>query len=418
MTAAPTAGALNGLRVLDLSRVVAGPLCASLLGDLGADVIKVEGPRNPDESRSWFPPDVEQISVYFATVNRSKRAITVDLASEAGRDIIRNLVRVSDVVIENFTTGTLARMGLDYESLSQINPRIVLCSITGFGQSGPYRHLPGYDFVAQAMSGFVSQNGAPGEEATKAPIALADMLTGLHAMISVLAALQSRAVTGVGQHCDLSLLDSMTFSLLNLGTTFLNTGATPPRYGNQHQTLVPYQPFSTADQDVVIAVGNNAQFGQLCTLLGIPELTTDPRYAEVTARILNRDSLVPIVQRVVLGWNAADLIRELRAHRVPCGPVNTVAQLFDDPHVRARGAVQTVAHPTAGALHLLAAPFGLLGTPTEVSHAPPLFSEHTDEVLTELGYSAERRAVLREQGVVAPPTPARFPAPPSSSTDV
>ena len=399
------AGALDGVRVLDLSRVVAGPLCGSLLGDLGAEVIKVEGPRHPDETRGWHPPDVAGLGLYYAAVNRSKRAITLDLASGDGQRIVRELVAQSDVVLENFTTGTLERRGLGYASLREINPGIVLCSITGFGQTGPYRDLPGYDVIAQAMSGFVSQSGAPGSEATKAPIALADMLTGLHATISVLAALRARDRTGRGQHCDLSLLDSMSFSLLNLASTYLNTGVVPPRYGNAHQTLVPYQPFHTQDQDVVIAVGNTAQFRELCAVLGRDDLRDDPRYASSSGRITHREALIPEVQASVRGWSAEALIGELRSRRVPCGPVNTVAETFADPHVLARGLVQTVAHPGVGDLRLMTSPFGLTGTPSRIGSPPPEFSEHTDAVLGELGYADEAIAALRASGVIAPAGP-------------
>lgn len=400
MSATPTA--LAGIRVLDLSRVVAGPLCASLLGDLGAEVTKVEGPTHPDETRGWFPPDVSEVGVYFATVNRNKRAITVDLKTDAGRDIIRALVRQSDVIVENFTAGTLDRLGLGYAELRRINPGVVLCSITGFGQTGPDREQPGYDVLAQAMSGFSSMNGAPESEPTKAPIALADMLTGLHATIAIQAALRAREQTGVGQQLDLSLLDSMVFSLLNLGTTYLNTGEVPPRYGNQHQTLVPYQRFETRDHDIVVAVGNDAQFVRLCAELGTPALASDQRFASASGRIRHREILIPLVAAAIAERGAAELLTALRELRVPCGPVNSIPAVFAEPQVVARGLVQEVAHPVAGTLRLLGAPFGLDGGPTVVRRAPPLFSEHTDEVLTELGYTPEQLADLRTSGVIAP----------------
>lgn len=404
-TRTSAAGALEGLRVLDLSRVVAGPLCASLLGDLGADVIKVEGPQNPDETRGWHPPDVGGLSVYFATVNRSKRAITVDLKSAAGKRVILDLVRDSDVVIENFTTGTLSRLGLDYDELKRVNPRVILCSITGFGQTGPDRDQAGYDFIAQAMTGFVKMNGTPGGEGTKAPIALADLQAGLHATISVLAALRARDRTGEGQHCDISLLDSMAFSLLNLGTTYLNTDKVPPRYGNQHQTLVPYQSFATQDHDVIVAVGNDAQFARLCTTLGCSELSEDRRYRSASSRIVHRESLIPRIQSELLAWHSAELLRQLRLANVPCGPVNGIDDLFDEPQVAARKIVRTVPHPSAPALKLLAAPFGLTGTPVEISLTPPGFSEHTEDVLAEIGYSPAEIAQLRAVGVIAPTSP-------------
>lgn len=398
----PAQGALQGIRVLDLSRVVAGPLCASMLGDLGADVIKVEGPRNPDETRSWRPPEIGDMGVYFATVNRSKRAITVDLKAPQGIAVIRDLVRMSDVVIENFTTGTLDRLGLGYEALRTLNSRIILCSITGFGQTGPSQAQGGYDFIAQAMTGFVSMNGAPGDEGTKAPIALADLQAGMHATISVLAALQAREQTGEGQHCDISLLDSMAFSLLNLGTTYLNTGVVPPRYGNQHQTLVPYQSFATKDRDIIIAVGNDEQFARLCAVLECSEFAKDERYHDASSRIGHRKSLVCALQKRLRSWSAADILARLRSARVPCGPVNTVDQLFEEPQVAARGIVETVHRQGSPDLKLLAAPFGLRGTPVRISSGPPQFSEHTDAVLRELGYPDTAIDMLRSTGVIAP----------------
>ncbi len=397
---APTAGALAGVRVLDLSRVVAGPLCASLLGDLGADVIKVEGPNNPDETRGWLPPDVAGVGLYFASANRSKRAIAVDMKSPSGKAVILELVKSSDIVIENFTTGTLDRMGLGYTDLRAVNSQIILCSITGFGQTGPAHNEPGYDFIAQAMSGFVAMNGAPDSEGTKAPIALADLQAGLHATISILAALQARAATGRGQHCDISLLDSMTFSLLNLATTYLNTGEVPPRYGNEHQTLVPYQRFNTLDDSVIIAVGNDAQFARLCETLGCAELASDSRFNTASHRIRQRQELIPMLQTKLMRWPSAQLLASLREARVPCGPVNSVAQLFDEPQVRSRELVERVTAPGHPPLKLIASPLGLGDTPATISLPPPYFSEHTEEVLSELGYTPDAIDALRADGVI------------------
>ncbi|UTX51818.1 CaiB/BaiF CoA transferase family protein [Leucobacter aridicollis] len=395
-----TSGALAGIKVLDLSRVVAGPLCASLLGDLGADVIKVEGPNNRDETRGWLPPDVDGVGLYFASANRSKRAIAVDIKEPEGRTLILELAEQADIVIENFTTGTLDRLELGYQQLSAINAGIILCSITGFGQTGPARNEPGYDFIAQAMSGFVSMNGAPDAEGTKTPIAFADLQAGLHATISVLAALHARATTGRGQHCDISLLDSMSFSLLNLATTYLNTGEVPPRYGNEHQTLVPYQRFDTLDDSVIIAVGNDAQFTRLCEALGDAELARDSRFLTASQRISHRDQLIPVLQAQLLRWQSADLLTALREARVPCGPVNTVAQHFGDPQVTARGLVRSVSAPGHVSLKLLNSPLGLGDTPTRITLPPPHFSEHTDEVLAGLGYSPSAIRNLRDKGVI------------------
>ncbi|WP_077212269.1 CaiB/BaiF CoA transferase family protein [Bacillus dakarensis] len=393
--------ALQGIKILDLSRVVAGPVCTSMLGDLGADIIKVEGPDVVDETRTWFTSGQEEISLYYMAVNRNKRAMTVNLKTEQGIEIIKKLVKESDVVVENFKTGTMEKLGLGYEELKKINPRIIHCSITGFGHTGPYKQLPGYDFLAQAMSGFMSINGSPDGEPVKAGIAMADLFTGLNAVISILAALQARQHTGAGQHCDISLLDSMVASLLNIGTGFLNTGNLPKRYGNQHPTLVPYQNFKTKDYEMIIAVGNDQQFRRLCSILEMEELADDERFATAKGRSLNREDLVPLIQNGILLTKTADeWMTIFQNHNIPCGPINTLDRVFETKQVLERQMVQNVEHPTAGLVKLLGSPLKLSETPPAIERHPPLLGEHTREILLELGYRKEEIDSYLETGIV------------------
>jgi crotonobetainyl-CoA:carnitine CoA-transferase CaiB-like acyl-CoA transferase len=392
--------ALSGIKVLDLSRVVAGPTCTSMLGDLGADIIKVEGPEMPDETRGWFPPDVDGISLYFMAVNRNKRAITVNLKTEKGIEIIKKLLKEVDVVVENFKTGTMEKLGLGYENLKALNPKLIYCSITGFGHTGPYKNLPGYDFIAQGMSGFMSVNGAPDGEPTKAGNAYADLTTGLHATISILAALQARNHTGRGQHCDVSLLDSMVASLLNLGTGFLNTGKLPIRYGNQHPTLVPYQNFKTRDFEIIIAVGNDNQFERFCTLLEKDELSRDERFTTASGRNINREELLPQIQEALLTKTADEWLTIFQENNIPCGPINTLDKVFEDQQVLARQMVQEIEHPEVGMVKLLGSPIRLSDTPVTIERYPPLHGEHTEEVLSELGYDRQEIESFMQEKVV------------------
>ena len=394
------AKALSGIKVLDLSRVVAGPTCTSILGDLGADIIKVEGPEVVDETRTWFPPDMEEISLYFMAVNRNKRAITVNLKTEKGIEIIKKLLKEADVVVENFKTGTMERLGLGYEELKVLNPKLIHCSITGFGQTGPYKHLPGYDFIAQGMSGFMSVNGSPDGEPTKSGIAMADLYTGLNAVISILAALQARNHTGRGQHCDISLLDSMVASLLNLGTGFLNTGILPKRYGNQHPNLVPYQNFKTKDYEMIIAVGNDRQFQSLCSILGIDELSRDERFLTASARNINREALIPQLQEVLITKTADEWLEVFQENNIPCGPINTLDRVFENEQVLERQMVQEVEHPIVGKVKLLGSPIKLSDTPITIERHPPLHGEHTEEVLLELGYNQREIELFAKEKVI------------------
>lgn len=392
--------ALSRIKVLDLSRVVAGPVCTSILGDLGADIIKVEGPDFLDETRAWFPPDIEDISLYYMAVNRNKRAITVNLKTKEGIQIIKKLIQESDVIVENFKTGTMERLGLGYEDLKALNPKIIHCSITGFGHTGPYKQLPGYDFLAQAMSGFMSVNGISNGEPVKAGIAMADLYAGLYAIISILAALEARNQTGRGQHCDISLMDSMVASLLNIGTGFLNTGNLPKRYGNQHPTLVPYQNFQTKDKEIIIAVGNDRQFQRFCSLINAEELPQDERFATANARIIYREELIPIIQEAILTKTADQWLTLFQGNNIPCGPINTLDRVFTDEQVLERQMIQEVEHPTVGIVKLLGSPIKLSDTPVTIERHPPLHGEHTEEVLLELGYDKQEIESFMEDKVI------------------
>ncbi|WP_375088830.1 CaiB/BaiF CoA transferase family protein [Peribacillus sp. RS7] len=393
-------GALSRIKVLDLSRVVAGPVCTSILGDLGADIIKVEGPDFLDETRTWFPPDIEDISLYYMAVNRNKRAITVNLKTKEGIQIIKKLIQESDVIVENFKTGTMERLGLGYEDLKALNPKIIHCSITGFGHTGPYKQLPGYDFLAQAMSGFMSVNGTSDGEPVKAGIAMADLYTGLYAIISILAALEARNHTGRGQHCDISLMDSMVASLLNIGTGFLNTGNLPKRYGNQHPTLVPYQNFKTKDKEIIIAVGNDMQFHRLCSLINVGELPQDERFATANTRIIYREELIPKVQEAILTKTADEWLTIFQENNIPCGPINTLEKVFTNEQVLERQMIQEVEHPTVGIVKLLGSPIKLSDTPVTIERHPPLHGEHTEEILLELGYDKQEIETFMKEKVI------------------
>lgn len=392
--------ALSRIKVLDLSRVVAGPVCTSILGDLGAEIIKVEGPDFLDETRAWFPPDIEDISLYYMAVNRNKRAITVNLKTKEGIQIIKKLIQESDVIVENFKTGTMERLGLGYEDLKALNPKIIHCSITGFGHTGPYKQLPGYDFLAQAMSGFMSVNGTSNGEPVKAGIAMADLYAGLYAIISILAALEARNHTGRGQHCDISLMDSMVASLMNIGTGFLNTGNLPKRYGNQHPTLVPYQNFQTKDKEIIIAVGNDRQFQRFCSLINTEELPQDERFATANARIIYREELIPKLQEVILTKTADEWLTLFQENNIPCSPINTLDKVFTDEQVLERQMIQEVEHPTVGIVKLLGSPIKLSDTPVTIERHPPLHGEHTEEVLLELGYDKQEIESFMEDKVI------------------
>lgn len=393
-------GALSHLRVLDLSRVLAGPWCSQNLADMGADVIKVERPNSGDDTRGWGPPWVANVeegasrdSTYYAAANRNKRSITVDISRPEGQELVRKLAAVSDVIIENYKIGDLKRYGLDYASLSQVNAGLVYCSITGYGQDGPSAHKPGYDFVFQAMGGLMSITGErddlPGGGPQKAGIAIADVMTGMYATIAILSALQYRTVSGRGQYIDMALLDCIVALGGNQVTGFFASGKVPRRMGNAHASLVPYQVFVVSDGEIVVAVGNDAQWQQYCAALERPDLAADPRWAKVTGRITGREVLVPELARTMLTRTRADWLARLEARGVPCGPINDYEQVFEDPQVRHRGLRVDLQRADGSTVATIASPLRLQGTPPVYDRAPPTLGDSTDAVLAELlGFTA------------------------------
>ena len=374
---------LHGIRVLDLSRVLAGPYCTMVLGDLGADVIKVESPEG-DETRGWGPPFAAGESAYYLCVNRNKRSVIVDFKTEDGRAVLHRLVERSDVLVENFRPGTLARYGLDFASATGINPALIYCSITGFGQTGPLRDKPGYDFMIQAMGGLMSITGEPDGEPMKVGVAVADMFAGQNAVIAILAALQARTHTGRGQHLDLSLFDSQVGMLANVASNFLLSGNLPKRYGNAHANIVPYQSFQASDAWFVLAVGNDRQFEKLCGMIGRSDLATDARYALNADRVTHRDELLAILTPVFLTRTSGEWLSALDAAGIPCGPINTLNKVFEAPQAKARGMLIEMEHSTIGNLPLVGSPLKFSETPVEYRRPPPRLGEHTQEVLKEL----------------------------------
>lgn len=394
-------GALSDVRVLDLSRVLAGPYCTMLLADYGADVIKVEDPDGGDGTRSWGPPWVRDQSAYFLAANRNKRSITVNLKTPAGQELVGCLADQSDVVIENFKVGGAARFGLDYETLRARNPRLVYCSLTGYGQTGPYREQAGYDFVIQAQGGIMSITGPEDGEPYKVGVAIADITAGLFATTAILAALHERTHSNRGQYIDVALLDAQIAWLANVAQNCLATGETPPRYGNAHPSIVPYETFPTRDGYIAVGVGTDAQYRKLCELAGRPDLSEDERFCTNQARVTNRTILVPLLRELLRTRTSDEWLVGLRELGVPAGPINDVATALQDPQVVARGMVQEVEHPTAGRIAVLGPVAKFSRTPAEIRLPPPPLGHHTDEVLrTRLGLSAEEIAELRADGVI------------------
>jgi crotonobetainyl-CoA:carnitine CoA-transferase CaiB-like acyl-CoA transferase len=393
-------GALQGIKILDLSRVLAGPYCTMILGDLGAEVIKVEAPGGSDDTRQWGPPSVGGESAYYLCANRNKRAITLDLKSKEGQEVLKKLIAQSDVMLQNFKTGTLEKWGLGYEQIKQINPRIVQCSITGFGSNGPYKDLPGYDYIIQAMGGLMGITGSEESGPMKVGVAIADVLTGLYAAIGILSALHERNLSGEGQSIDLSLFDTQVSSLANVASNFLISGMLPKRLGNQHPNIVPYQTFQTLDGEMVVAVGNDRQFKKLCNVLDLREIGEDERFSTNPKRLERKDELIPIISNVMNKKASSEWLELLSQHGVPCGPINTMQQLFDDPQVKAREMVVDVNHPTAGSIPLVGSPLKLSRTPVEMKRHPPLAGEHNKEVLLELGYTEEELDELLQKRVI------------------
>ena len=405
------AAPLAGIRVLDLSRVLAGPWCTQALADLGAEVIKAERPGSGDDTRAWGPPFLRQAdgadtgdSAYYASTNRGKKSITLDISRPEGQALARSLAATSDVFVENYKVGDMQRYGLDHGTLSAANPRLVYCSITGFGQTGPYRARAGYDFMIQAMGGLMSITGErddlPGGGPQKCGVAVADIMTGMYATVAILAALRERDASGLGQHIDMALLDAQVAWLANQNLNYLVSGTVPRRWGNAHPNLTPYQAFATRDGNLILAIGNDAQFRRFCALAGLG-IGEDARFADNRGRLANRDALVPIVAEAMRARTTAEWIAALEAEGIPCGPINTIEQVFRDPQVIERGLRFDMPHPAADGVPQVANPIRYSRTPIEYRLPPPLLGEHTQAVLGELlGLDAAAVAGLRERGVV------------------
>ena len=405
-------GALSHVKVLDLSRVLAGPWATQMLADLGAEVIKVERPGVGDDTRGWGPPFLKDRSgqstrdaAYYLCTNRNKKSVTIDITTTEGRRLVRELAAQADVLVENFKAGGLAQYGLDYASMKSDFPRLVYCSITGFGQTGPYAPRAGYDFLVQAMGGMMSVTGRADNEEGGGPIkvgvAVTDLFTGLYASNAILAALAYREKSGLGQHIDLALLDVQVATMANQAMNYLYSGRSPGRLGNAHPNVVPYQDFPTADGNVIIAVGNDGQFARLVAALGLPELAGDPRFATNLVRVENRAELIRMLRQQTICRTTNEWVAALEAVDVPCGPINDMAHVFDDPQVQARGMRIEAEHPTAGPIPLVANPIRLSATPVEYRSAPPTLGQHTAEVLSSmLGYTADRIAELQAKKVI------------------
>ena len=403
-------GPLQGLRVFDITRILAGPSCTQFLGDLGADVIKVERPGHGDDTRSWGPPFLKDEdgndtteSAYFLSANRNKRSLTIDFTKPEGQELARRLIAKCDILIENFKVGSLAKYGLDYATLANEFPSLIYCSITGFGQTGPYAKRPGYDFLAQGMGGVMSITGETHGTPQKVGIAIADMMCGMHGAIAILAAMHHREITGEGQMIDLSLLDSQAASLSYMGQFYLITGENPPRIGNSHPCIVPYTVVPTSDGHVILAAGNNEQFARFCDFAGVPELARNEKFSTNQGRIVNRDELSALIEEITAKQPSEHWLEGLEKINVPCGPLNDVDEVFKDPQIKARGIEIAMNHPAAGAepVHFMACPMAMSATPPTYRNPPPMLGQHTDEVLAEfLELGADEIAGLRDKGLI------------------
>ena len=403
-------GALNGIRVLDLSRVLAGPWCGQILADLGAEVIKVERPKLGDDTRSWGPPWMKdnaghdtREAAYYQSTNRNKLSVAIDIANPEGQALIKALIQDTDVVIENYKTGSLKKYGLDYATLAEINPRLVYCSITGFGQNGPRAEEPGYDFIIQGMGGLMSITGEkddlPGGGPQKVGVAFSDLSTGLYSTIAIQAALLNRHVTGLGQYIDMALLDVQIATMANQGMNYLSSGKIPERYGNAHANIVPYQLFKASDREFIIACGNDSQFIQLCNSIGLADLPNDPRFGRNADRIKHREEVIDILSKHFLTKTADEWVNAIYAVKVPVGVINNLEQAFNEPQVIAREMLVEMPHPLREKMTVVGSPIKLSRTPVEYRNAPPLLGEHTQTILGRI-ISDEKFAELKAQGVI------------------
>lgn len=403
-------GALNGIRVLDLSRVLAGPWCGQILADLGAEVIKVERPKLGDDTRSWGPPWMKddagqetREAAYYQSTNRNKLSVAIDIANPEGQALIKALIQDTDVVIENYKAGSLKKYGLDYASLSEINPKLVYCSITGFGQNGPRAEEPGYDFIIQGMGGLMSITGEkddlPGGGPQKVGVAFSDLSTGLYSTIAIQAALLNRHVTGLGQHIDMALLDVQIATMANQGMNYLSSGKVPVRYGNAHANIVPYQLFKAADREFIIACGNDTQFIQLCRSIGLPELPNDVRFTRNADRVKHRDEVIEILSKHFLSKTADEWVSAIYAAKVPVGVINNLEQALNEPQVIAREMLVEMQHPQREKLTVVGSPIKLSRTPVEYRNAPPLLGEHTQTILGRI-ISPAKLDELKAKGVI------------------
>ncbi|CAG68527.1 MULTISPECIES: CaiB/BaiF CoA transferase family protein [Acinetobacter] len=403
-------GALEGFRVLDLSRVLAGPWCGQVLADLGAEVIKVERPKHGDDTRAWGPPwmkddegrDTHE-AAYYQSTNRNKLSVAIDISTPEGQEIVRALALESDVLIENYKSGSLKKYGLDYETLSKLNPKLVYCSITGFGQTGPRAQEPGYDFIIQGMGGLMSVTGEkddlPGGGPQKLGIAFSDIATGLYSTIAIQAALLNRNITGLGQYIDMALLDVQIATLANQGMNYLASGKVPGRYGNAHANIVPYQVFKASDRDFIIACGNDTQFIQLCQAIGLPELPNDPKFTRNADRIKYREEIIHLLSTHFLTKTADEWVGIIQAAKVPVGCINNLEQAFEEPQVIERKMLVDMSHPQREHLKVIGSPIKMSRTPVEYKNAPPMLGQHTEEILSNI-LSRERFSELKSKGII------------------
>jgi crotonobetainyl-CoA:carnitine CoA-transferase CaiB-like acyl-CoA transferase len=392
---------LDDLFVLDLSRILSGPVCTMLLADMGAEVIKVEPPPSGDDSRQWGPPFINGISTYFLSVNRNKKSIGLNLKTDAAKQVLWKLVERADVLVENFRPGVLGKLGFGYDAIVRRNPRIVYCSISGFGQTGPYRDRPGYDVIAQGESGMMDLTGYPDGPPAKLGSSLADVIAGLYALNGILLALLARHKTGRGQQVDVSLLDGMVSTLTYQALIYLSTGRSPTRLGTRHPSIVPYECFQAKDGFVNIAVTNQKQWEHFCRVLGLPEIAADPRFETMKERLAHYHELRPVIDRIVSKMSRSEIIPLMDGVGIPAGPINTVGEILEDPHIHAREMVVQLTHPEYGPLRMLGIPIKLSDTPGAVGNAPPCFGEHNLEVLSKLGYTEDEIRRFAESGAIS-----------------